>query len=84
MSRKEAEGTKVVSVRMKPEIYEMMQDIDRLLKEKTNTETITNGVLFANMIRLYHKYLTALDKEEHDAFIRKQLLKALTEEDKNT
>ncbi|REB10983.1 hypothetical protein DVB69_01530 [Sporosarcina sp. BI001-red] len=68
----------VVSIRVNDDTLNKLQEIQNLLKVKTNTET-TQGVLFANMIALYHKYLNDLDKDEQDAFIKAQLVKALTE-----
>lgn len=68
----------VVSIRLNDDTLNKLQEIQKLLKVKTNTET-TQGVLFANMLGLYHKYLTELDKDEQDAFIKTQLVKTLTE-----
>lgn len=73
----------VVSVRMNEDTLKKLQGIQDLLQEKTNSDT-TQGVLFANMINHYHKYLNVLDAKDYDSFITSQLLKALTESDQTT
>jgi hypothetical protein len=76
---KTRKDSKVISIRVKEETHEKLNDIQELMKEKYH---VTNSFAdtFEYMVNIFYRYMVELDIKEYDVLVQKTMLKALFDE----